>query len=187
VEVTEIDGIPVTTVSRTLLDLAATFNHSRLSNALAQAERLRIVSLDHLLETLELGKGRPGIRRFRRLIEDRNPNHAETRSDFESEFLEFCDRFRLPQPLVNTHVLGYEVDFLWPAGKLIVETDGFAFHNQFSNFVGDRERDLDLMSHGFDVARVTYRSLNSNPGVIAERLKILLRRDPNGRVTLPAP
>jgi hypothetical protein len=54
-----------------------------------------------------------------------------TRSALEDEFLELCDRYGIPRPLVNTYVDGFEVDFAWPDARLIVETDSRTHHASY--------------------------------------------------------
>jgi very-short-patch-repair endonuclease len=69
----------------------------------------------------------------------------------------------LPQPLTNTKVEGFEVDFLWPDQKLIVEFDGFQFHGHRAAFERDRRRDQRQIAAGYRVIRITWRQLAEEP------------------------
>ena len=110
------DGLPVTTVARTLMDLAEVLSHSLVA------------------------------------------------------------RFDLPRPRVNAIVAGYEVDFLWPATRLIAETDGAAAHLTAAAFERDRQRDAALQVAGFRVVRFTWRQVSRDPQEVAATLSALLRR-----------
>ena len=86
-----------------------------------------------------------------------------TRSEAERRFLALIREARLPEPAVNTRVGGYEVDFLWPSKRLIVEIDGYAFHSSRAAFERDRRRDADLQTLGYRILRFTPRRLNDEP------------------------
>jgi very-short-patch-repair endonuclease len=94
-----------------------------------------------------------------------------TRSELEERFLSIIAQFGLPRPRVNAQLHGYEVDFLWPDAKLVVETDGAATHATRAAFEGDRARDLLLKTHGYDVIRVTHRMLTTRPHDVARLLR----------------
>jgi very-short-patch-repair endonuclease len=72
--------------------------------------------------------------------------------------------------VTNVRVGGYEVDALWPAERLIVEVDGFAFHSARSSFESDRKRDAELTAAGYRVIRVTWRQLVEEPEAVVARL-----------------
>jgi very-short-patch-repair endonuclease len=80
----------------------------------------------------------------------------------------------VPQPLVNQVVEGYEVDFVWPHARLIVEADGWAAHGRRSSFENDRLRDATLQVAGWRVIRVTWRRLIGEPDAVARQLLSLL-------------
>ena len=82
---------------------------------------------------------------------------------------------RLPNAVVNSRVAGYEVDFLWPAERLIVEVDGYAFHSTRTAFERDRLRDADLQARGYRVIRVTWRQLVDESEAVLARLAQALR------------
>jgi very-short-patch-repair endonuclease len=94
--------------------------------------------------------------------------------ELERLFLRLCRRHRLPGPEVNARVGGYEVDFLWRAHSLIVETDGFRHHGTRVAFESDRARDAQLQALGFWVLRFTYRQVLESPEVVVASLRSVL-------------
>jgi very-short-patch-repair endonuclease len=172
-EITLVDGIPVTTVPRTLLDLAALLTRSRLERTIERAEALRLtdpISLDELLRRYPRRKGTRSLREVvRRGIEP-----ILTRSELEDRFLAFLEARGLPRPRVNVLIEGLEVDFVWPEQRLIVELDGRQTHATTAAFERDRERDRILQAAGWRVVRITWRQLQDDPAAIARDLGRLL-------------
>jgi very-short-patch-repair endonuclease len=148
--VTRRDGIPVTTPSRTLADLRRLLPQPQFAAALRQAEYLGL-PLDNGLE----------------------PDH--TRSELESRFLALCRRHRLPQPEVNVPLGPFTVDFLWPETRLVVELDGYRAHAGRTAFEADRARDVELKALGYDVLRLTWRQVTTEPGDVARTVRGLPR------------
>jgi very-short-patch-repair endonuclease len=171
-EVTIHAGIPTTAVARTLLDLADTLPTQALKRTIAEAEYLRLLDMTSLIAVVE---GNPG-RRGAQVLEHARAGPEWTRSELEQRFLEMVERRGLPRPVVGAKVEGYEVDFLWPAEKLIVELDGFAAHGTRGAFERDRRRDRQLVRAGFRTVRVTARRLSYDEGAIAADLDALTSR-----------
>lgn len=96
-----------------------------------------------------------------------------TKTKLEEGFLAIIERHNLPRPKVNTQIEGYEVDFVWPEAKLIVETDGFAAHGTRNAFEADRIRDRRLGRAGFRTIRLTPRSLPYEAEIVADLEAIL--------------
>lgn len=159
-------GLPVTTLERTLLDLATTLAPDRLAGAVEQAEASR--RLDHRRLA---APGRPGNARLRAALAE---PATVTRSVLEDRFLALLDRHGLPRPLVNTRVGPYEVDFLWPEQRLIVETDGWRHHGTRRAFQEDRRRDRDLVAAGHRVIRLTHEDVTRDADATARVLATLL-------------
>ena len=180
-EVTVVDGIPVTTVARTLLDLACVLDRDRLERALNQAERLRLgdsVTLDQLLRRYPR---RRGTATLRAILAEGRINGGITRAELEDRFLEFVDRFSLPKPELNAPLsLGdrwIEADCLWRAQRLIVELDDRWTHETTASFESDRARDRAALAAGWRVMRVTARQLREDPDRLAADLRSLLVED----------
>jgi hypothetical protein len=161
-EITQHDGIPVTTVARTIFDLAASLNLHALQRATREAERLRLDAGPSLPDLIERYPGRAGVRTARILF-DSGWSATPTRNDFEDRFLTLVDDARLPRPEVNALIEArgecFEVDFLWRGRRLVVELDGFETHGTRTGFEEDRRRDRVLRLAGFDVFRITWRQL----------------------------
>jgi very-short-patch-repair endonuclease/predicted transcriptional regulator of viral defense system len=170
------DGIPITTVSWTLLDLASAADSRLLDRAIEGAEKARLLNLDDLERFLELG--RPGVRTLREALADYDD--APTRSELERRFLELCADHGLPRPLVNQWILGrFEVDFLWPAERLVVETDGMAWHASTAAVERDHRRDAELRLAGYEVQRFTWRMVTTEGETVARLIrKLLAERQP---------
>jgi very-short-patch-repair endonuclease len=97
-----------------------------------------------------------------------------TRSDLETLFLALCAQYGLPAPEVNVKLGHWEVDFLWRARRLVVETDTWTYHRGSVAFEDDHARDLDLRAAGYAVLRFTDRQLEEEPGrVVADVARAL--------------
>jgi very-short-patch-repair endonuclease len=166
-------GIPITSVARTLLDLAATVRSDRLERALAQAERLQLYDHRPITELLAHANGHRGKAALTKATA-REPKL--TRSDWEARLLKLVRDAALPEPLVNLSLAApdhprLEVDFCWPSHHLIVETDGWESHRTRAAFEADRRRDAALTATGYRVVRFTWRTPDAT---IVRRLQALL-------------
>lgn len=168
------DHIPVTSVSRTLLDVASVLPPRRLARAVEEAERLWLFDLRTLTELCERSNGKRGVRPLREAIDRYRPGAPVIRSDLERLFVEVCDRAGLPSPAMNLFVAGCEVDAAWLDRGLVVEVDGFEYHRTRGAFETDRRRDAALQREGLRVLRVTDRRLKDDPAGIAEDIRALL-------------
>lgn len=178
-EVTEHDGIPVTSVPRTIFDLAATEPPHVAEAALRQAEYLCLhdrLSLPHLLERYP---GRKGSKAIKQCLARRRETSGRSRSWLEEVFLPFLDRHRLPRPRqlnawIEVGGRRFEVDCFWPGIKAIVELDGFAAHGTRTAFRDDRFRDRKLRVAGYGYFRLAPEQLEDEPEAIAADLRVLL-------------
>jgi very-short-patch-repair endonuclease len=169
------DGLPRTTVARTLLDLATVLSPTRLQRACHQAEHQRILDMTAIAHVLErAGTGR-GTRKLRDALNQLAATGPQpTRSELEVRFLSLIAHARLPMPRVNARVAGLEVDFHWPAHRLVVETDGAATHLTPTSFETVRRRDATLQIAGLRVVRITWRQLTDRPHTVEHTLRALL-------------
>ena len=170
-DVTIVDEIPVTTVARTLCDLAEVLDARGLQRAVHEAEVLRLLDTEAVERTAARLNGRRGLKALLQAIRVEAP---PTRSELERRFLELCADAGLPRPHVNTTVCGYEVDVAWPHARLAVETDGAAVHRTRRAFEQDRRRDFDRTVAGWRVVRVTWRRIRDEPHAVAAGLRALL-------------
>jgi very-short-patch-repair endonuclease len=164
-----VDGIPVTSVARTLVDLAQDLTERRLGDAVHEAEVRRLFDLRAIHAATAQVSGRAGRHRLLRVIAAYE-TPPFTRSDAERRFLALCRRYGLPEPRVNTWVEGYELDFYWPDARLAVEIDGAAVHYTRRAFHEDRRRDRRLAALGIQVLRVPWLDLCGEPGRVAADL-----------------
>ena len=167
------ERIPVTSVARTLFDLAEVVDPGVLRRAFEAAERLRLLDLRAFDSLCEHRRGRHGLRPMLDLLPGLRPA-PETRSELERRFLAFCRDARLPQPAVNVIVAGYEVDALWSDRRLVVELDSYEFHRTRAAFERDRARDAALQLAGYRVLRLTARRLEEEAEAAAEGIRSLL-------------
>jgi Transcriptional regulator, AbiEi antitoxin len=123
------DRIPVTSVARTLLDLAESVSPTQLRRAFEDADRLELIDMRAIEQLLDRSRGRRGLKPLAALLATHRGPAPPIRSELERLFLDLCHRADLPPPTVNAHVEGLEVDALWPEQRLIVELDGYAFHH----------------------------------------------------------
>ncbi len=158
-------GVRVTTPGRTLQDLATAVPRRMLEKAAEMAEALRL--------HVELDPDHPGAARLANVLDHHDLDHT-TRSPLEDDFLELCDRYAIPRPLVNTVVEGFEVDFVWPEARLIVETDSRTWHDTADAFERDRVRDAQLTAAGWRVVRFTRRRVRTEPAAVADLVRTLL-------------
>jgi very-short-patch-repair endonuclease len=177
-DATSRDGIPVTTVARTLFDLAEAVTYKELKGTAEEADRLKLLQVRELELVCERGYGRRALRPIRRLLAElRAPD--EGRSPLENRFLTFCRASRLPAPETNVHVLGHEVDALWPQARLVIELDSWEHHSHRAAFERDRARDPKLLLAGYRTIRVTHRRLNNEAEELAAEISQLLYAGPS--------
>ncbi len=163
-EITEVRGIPTTSVRRTLLDLAAT-NHRFTESSLDQALRQDLVPLSGiwLLYEQEWMKGRRGVAVLRRLLLDRTSGQAPSDSDMESLMGRMILSSNLPVPTRQFPVqLSYGsvlLDFSYPKLLIDIECDSYAFHMDRQAFEKDRRRDVELQALGWVVLRFTWAQI----------------------------
>lgn len=121
--------IPITSVERTLIDLAPHLRLDRLRKATREAIRLRLTTAAALLDALDRHRGWRGTARLREQAHVcAQLEIARTRSDAEAFALERLFRAELPIPAVNVKVNGVEADLVDHERRLIVEIDGPQFH-----------------------------------------------------------
>ena len=173
-ETTVHDAIPVTTLARTLLDLADTTKRSTVQRAVERAEVLRSFDLRAIDATIERHPKRPGSSRLATVLADYVQDEP-TRSEMENRFLSLCSEHGLPRPRVNPQIGIYTVDFLWPQRRLIVEADSRKHHATRAAFEADRARDAELTVAGYRVVRFTYRQIERDPAAVAATIDRLLR------------
>jgi len=172
-EVATVDGIRVTTVARTILDLAGILPRPRLERIIDDAQLRQLADCTSLRTLLQrYPRRRVGI--ISAILAD-YVAATVTRSEFEACFLAFLSANSLPRALVNHHISPVgECDFVWREARLIVELDGYATHGTRRSFEADRARDRALHVAGWRVIRITWRQLRDEPDQLAHDLRALL-------------
>jgi very-short-patch-repair endonuclease len=171
-------GIPITTVPRTLFDMAAIVNARQLERAINEAEVLRLwdeLSLDDLLDRYPR---RAGSKNVRAALQNRRAGATLTKSDLEEVFLAFAERANLPRPEVNVLVEGLEVDCVWRDACLVIEVDGWETHRTRAAFERDREKSRVLQAAGLRCVAVTHRQLREKQQELASDVGRLLATPP---------
>ena len=169
------EGIPVTALPRTLLDLAASVRFEWLEKMVEQSEDLELFDLRAVEDLLDRTVGHPGHGRLRRAIALYKPS-SFTRSGLEKRFLELVVEAGLPQPHTNFVVEGFELDCYWPELRFAVELDVFETHGTRAAFERDRKRQEDLLLAGIAMTRVTGPRLEREPNEVIARVARLLRQ-----------
>ena len=170
-DITRRHDLPITSPARTLLDLATRLTPRDLARATEEAQVQRRVTSHSLNEQFRRYPNHRGTAALRSATPT---NPSLTRSEAERRLLELIRAARLPAPQTNRKIAGHEVDFLWPAQRLIVEVDGFAFHSTRAAFERDRVRDADLLQAGYRVIRITWRRLTTEPEAVIATLAAAL-------------
>jgi hypothetical protein len=175
-DVTTVDGIPVTTIARTVADLA---------DVLPERAVERVLEQGAVMEVLDGRALEDQVRRHRRgaclrQLLGRGRIDAPTESDLEELFLVLCRTAGLPEPERQVYLDPDDggpmvrADFLWREQGLIIETDSARFHGTRSSFESDRRRDQRLILAGWRVIRVTWRQITERPHEVVALLRRLL-------------
>jgi very-short-patch-repair endonuclease len=179
-EVSVVDGISVTGLSRTLFDLAAGLPRDRLEGAMNEAEVLGLTDRVSVHALLARYPRRRGTVALHAVLADAKRARGVTRRELERLFAVALAKTDLPRPLRNADVAAagrfFEVDCLWRAQRLVVELDGGFVHGTWRASERDRERDRLLIVDGWRVVRVTWRQLRDDAPAVMADLRRLLRQ-----------
>ncbi len=124
-----VNGIPTTSVARTIVDLADVLGDHRFADSVNESEVLRLFDRNEVDKTLERLPGRRGRHRVKRILAAYSPDPSFTRSGAERRFLRLCADHGLPKPSTNIFIGGHELDAYWEDARLGIELDGEAFHH----------------------------------------------------------
>jgi very-short-patch-repair endonuclease len=176
-EITQVDGIPTTTVARTLLDLAAVLDRPELQRAIEQAEALRLSDTTPLAALVARYPGRRGTAVLKRILGAEKLTAGVSRSDLEDRFLSFLAERGLPAPRTNVWLqLGedwIEVDCVWPEQRVVAELDSWIYHGTRAAFRRDRARDRHLKVAGWQPIRITAWDIDEQPEALETELLAL--------------
>jgi putative AbiEi antitoxin of type IV toxin-antitoxin system len=164
-------GIPITSVPRTLTDLAADLSLDALARACHEAGVRHRTTPAHL-EAVLARRGRvPGAGRLRDVVSGEAP---VTLSALESRFLTLLEEHGIPRPVTNRVASGRRVDCRWPEHRLTVELDSYRFHHSRHAWERDRRREREARARGDDFARYTWSDVFERPAATMAELANLL-------------
>jgi predicted transcriptional regulator of viral defense system/very-short-patch-repair endonuclease len=174
-----VDGIPATTVPRTIFDLAAIGTTDQVESLVRESEYRQLhdrLSLFDLLERYPRRRGAPRVRAVLERIEGLPAGQVS--SPLEERFLLFLRRHGLPLPRLNDWIVvgdrRFRVDCHWPGTGQIVELDSWQAHGTRASFRSDRARDRILRVAGYSVTRISWAQLDDEPVAVAADLRTLI-------------
>jgi uncharacterized protein DUF559 len=167
-EIVRRNGIPVTEIVRTLIDVATELTPLRVERAVNEADKRDLVDPETLRSRLEDHAGEPGAPLLRRLLDKRTFRLSD--SDLEIFFRPIASAAGLPPPLSKQLVNGFEVDFFWPNLRLVVETDGLRYHRTPSTQARDARRDRAHVLAGMTPLRFTHYEIKYEPRRVRQEL-----------------
>ena len=173
-DITEHQGIPVTSPVCTLIDLATVIARDAVEAAVNEADRLNLVDPEALRAALYETAPRPGVGVLRDLLD--RQTFKFTRSELERRFWRLAREAGLPDPETCVVVNGYEVDFYWPDIPLIVETDGLKYHRTPTQQKKDRLRDQAHTAAGIPHLRFTHAQVRDEPAYVRVTLAKAMAR-----------
>ncbi|WP_028068155.1 DUF559 domain-containing protein [Solirubrobacter soli] len=168
-DVTVHKGIPVTTVARTLVDLADVLTAHQLAKVIDEAAHWNRFDLKETYASMRRANGRRNLGVLDRAIGLYIAGSAGTKSRNEDAFLTLLQLAGFPEPLVNVELAGEEADCHWPEHKLVVEVDGPG-HRRPTARRTDRRKDEAWHAAGYTVLRFTDTDINERPSDVLSRL-----------------
>jgi very-short-patch-repair endonuclease len=176
-DVTLKDGIPVTTVARTIIDLTDILDSDRVLRAIREAEYLRLLDLDTLIAAVQRAHGRHNLGVLNTALARHRPGQI-VREELEHSFLELVHAAGLPEPQTNVRIQTrrrkYRVDCLWPKEGVAVELDGRDAHARETAFEDDRARDAALSAIGLRPLRFTWHRVTREGAEVTAELQAIL-------------
>lgn len=173
-DVARVENLPVTSVARTLFDLADVLPQQQFRRAFDEAERLGLLDAAAVRRVCERGRGRRAVTLTRAALAEAHPHQPMTRSELEVAFVEFCRECGVPPPSMNVWVGDQEVDAAWLDQGVIVELDSWEYHRTRRAFEDDRARSATLTVAGMKPIRVTERRLTKERPTLRAHLLSLL-------------
>jgi hypothetical protein len=176
------EGIPVTSLSRTILDISVDKPVRTVRGYIGRADDNKTFDLRAMHDLLERTAGHRGRAVVLTALDTYEDKPVFTRSDLERRFLEVVAAAGLPEPAMNRFVAGFEIDAYWEAERFGVELDVFETHGSRLSFEADRERDDELLLAGIETTRVTGPRLDREPAAVVESVRRHLARRGPGRL-----
>jgi len=185
---TVIDGIPCTRAARTIIDLASAIEGHQLELALEDALRRRLIQVPWVYRRLRvLGtNGRRGTQSLARFLSERHSGEALTDSALEARVFQLLRKAGLPRPerqfMVTTdEELIARVDFAYPKQRLIIEADGYRYHQDLKAWTHDRDRLNRLAADGWRVMHARWKDVTVGQDRFVKRVQVALQPSKQGR------
>ena len=170
-------GLPVTSPSRTLLDIAPTATDRQLEVAFDRGIAERTLRPSHVADVLGRAGGHRGRARLAAVLDQELGASTMTSSEAEERMLALIRDAGLPAPRVNFPYPPYKLDFYWPEARFVVEVDGYRFHSSHYRFERDRRKDNDLRRADIEVMRIVFREIKERShALVADVTRALARR-----------
>ena len=173
-EITTHEGVPVVTVAVVLVDAAAELRRGPLEACINEADVRGLITVATLRAEVAAMPQRPGRKTLAETIDRRTFTY--TRSALERAFIPLALKAGLSRPVTRAIVNGFEVDFHWPDLRLVVETDGGAYHRTPAQQTADRRRDQAHTAAGLTHLRFTHSQIRWEPGYVVAMLATVARR-----------
>jgi Protein of unknown function (DUF559) len=181
-DVTVVNNIPCTAVTRTLLDIAEVVTHRQLERAFDQAEIVEGLDLRAIDDQLARNPTRPGSKAVRDVLETHYIGRTPTANENEEALLAITRPLGIPDPECNAFVIlddggpAIKADFVWRDRRVVIEADSDKWHNTRQRFEQDRVRDQRLVAAGWTIIRTTWRQMTRRPHELRPLLLKLLVR-----------
>jgi very-short-patch-repair endonuclease len=171
-DISTVQGIPVTTMPRTVIDIAAVSAEEVVDIALDAAIR-QGMSRSHFLRRLDVlaRPGRNGIAVVKKLVAERAAEQGLTESTFERLLLRALKRAGLPLPVCQMTIGQARVDFAYPDHALVIEADSYRWHDGRAAWERHRRRVSELAARGWRVLLVTWLQLKYRPDEVVDRIR----------------
>jgi very-short-patch-repair endonuclease len=168
-DLTEVDGLQITTKALTVLD-AAVDGGSRLLDSALLREHTKVADV---VDAQIRNSGRRGSRRSREMVAAITDG---SRSEAERKALALLRSAEITGWTANAKVCGYVVDIAFIDQKVAVEIDGFAFHSDAASFQHDRTRQNVLIANGWTVLRFTWQDITGQPASVLANVRRSIAR-----------
>jgi very-short-patch-repair endonuclease len=172
-------GLPVTSPSRTMLDIALSATDRQLEIAFDRGISEVILKPSHVRDVLNRAGGHAGRARLTGLLERERGASTMTRSEGEEAMLALCRQAGLPEPQLNAKFGVWELDFYWPQARFVLEVDSYKYHSSRYRFERDRRKDNALRRADIEVMRIVRREIKDRSySLVADVAQALTRRMP---------
>ena len=179
-----LDGIPVTTPERTLLDLAWRFPTANFLELVIQAaRRKRLITYESTKEMFDrhARRGLKGVSALREVLERWDPESRATESEMETLLVQALRRSGLPEPVVQHDIADAagrfiaRADAAYPAAALAIEYDSKQEHSDEFQLAKDAQRRNRLQAAGYSVLSARYVDLKSGGTEICGQIAAIIR------------